>query len=261
MEALIRLSIFLVILAIMIAWELYSPRRSLRYSRWLRWPINISLSVLGMVLVRFTVGGIAYLAAISAAELELGLLNQIDLPFWLTMTFSLILMDVAIYGQHVASHKWKWLWRLHKIHHTDLDFDVTTAVRFHPIEILISMIYKVFVIYIIGAPAIAVIAFEVILSGSALFNHSNILIPLKIDKWLRTLIVTPDMHRIHHSVIQKETDSNYGFALSVWDRLFANYTEQPQDGHQQMTIGLQDYRYSDDVSIRQLLVMPFKSAS
>lgn len=258
MEAVIRLSAFLGILLIMLIWEFYSPRRPLRYSRWLRWPVNISLSVLSIVLVRFTVGAMAFLAAVSAQEMNWGLLNLIDLPYWLSMLLGLVLLDLAIYGQHVASHHWKWLWRLHKIHHTDLDFDVTTAVRFHPFEILISMVYKVLLIYIIGIEPMVIIVFEVILSGSALFNHSNVYIPVKVDKWLRKLIVTPDMHRIHHSAIQKETDSNYGFALSIWDRLFGNYTDEPKYGQTGMMVGLTQYRYSHDVSIKQLLLMPFK---
>jgi sterol desaturase/sphingolipid hydroxylase (fatty acid hydroxylase superfamily) len=200
----------------------------------------------------------AFLAAVSAQEMNWGLLNLIDLPYWLSMLLGLVLLDLAIYGQHVVSHHWKWLWSLHKIHHTDLDFDVTTAVRFHPFEILISMVYKVLLIYIIGLEPMVIIVFEVILSGSALFNHSNVYIPVKVDKWLRKLIVTPDMHRIHHSAIQKETDSNYGFALSIWDRLFGNYTDEPKYGQTGMMVGLTQYRYSHDVSIKQLLLMPFK---
>jgi sterol desaturase/sphingolipid hydroxylase (fatty acid hydroxylase superfamily) len=259
LEAIIRLSVFVGFLAVMILWEIYAPRRQLLYSRWQRWRINFSLSVLGMLLVRFTIGAAAYVAAITAENDNIGLLNQFILPEWLSIAMSLLLLDLAIYGQHVASHKWKWLWRLHKVHHTDLDFDVSTAVRFHPIEIIISMIYKVFIIYIIGISAVAVITFEVILSSTALFTHSNISIPEKWDARIRKLFVTPDMHRIHHSVIPKETDSNYGFSISVWDRVFGTYTKDPRDGHQAMKIGLADYRHSYDVGLKQLLTIPFKS--
>ncbi len=259
MEAIIRLSAFVGFLAVMILWEIFAPRRQLLYSRWQRWYINFSLSVLGMLLVRFTIGAAAYMAAVTAENNNIGLLNQFFLPNWLSIAISLILLDLAIYGQHVASHKWKWLWRLHKVHHTDLDFDVSTAVRFHPVEIIISMIYKVFIIYILGVDAVAVIAFEVILSSTALFNHSNIFLPEKWDTGLRKLIVTPDMHRIHHSVIPVETDSNYGFSLSIWDRLFGTYTKDPKEGQLAMTVGLAEYRHSDDVSLKSLLSIPFKS--
>ena len=259
MEAIIRLSAFIGFLVVIVLWEIYAPRRQLLYSRWKRWSVNFSLSVLSMLLVRFTIGAAAYVAAITAADNNIGMLNQFALPHWLSIGISLLLLDLAIYGQHVASHQWKWLWRLHKVHHTDLDFDVTTAIRFHPIEIIISMIYKVSIIYIIGTNAVAVIAFEVILSSTALFNHGNVLLPKKWDSKIRKLIVTPDMHRIHHSVIRTETDSNYGFSLSVWDRLFGTYTKEPKDGHEAMTIGLGDYRHDYDVGLKQLLTMPFRS--
>ncbi len=258
MEGIGRLSIFIVILLLMIAWEILSPRRKLIYTRWRRWSENIGISVLNMVIMRFTIAGAALFAASSAQEHGWGLLNSIELPIWLVFILSIVLLDLAIYGQHRASHHFALLWRLHKVHHTDLEFDVTTAIRFHPIEILLSMIYKVICIYIIGVQPIAVIAFEVILSSCALFNHSNIYIPKKIDTLLRLFIVTPDMHRIHHSVIQSETDSNYGFSISVWDRLFASYTEQPRNGHQDMAIGLTHYRVPKELSLQRLLILPFK---
>lgn len=258
MEAIIRLSAFVGILCLMILWEYTAPRRALRYRRLQRWPINFALSIVGMLLVRFTVGGIAYVAALSAMDNQIGLLNQFSMPVWLFVFVTLLLLDLAIYGQHIASHRWQWLWRFHKVHHSDLDFDVTTGIRFHPIEIIISMSYKVFIIYIIGCHPAAVVAFEVILSATALFNHSNIFMPLKIDRWLRLGLVTPDMHRVHHSSIQSETDSNFGFSISVWDRLFGTYIAQPQLGHDKMVIGLTQYRYSPDVGIKQLLLMPFK---
>lgn len=261
MEGLIRLSVFVGVFAILIAWEIYAPRRQLLYSRWQRWATNLSLSALNILILRLSVGGAAYLAATSASSHGWGLLNLIDLPIWLTVVLTIVLLDLAIYAQHIASHKWRWLWRLHKIHHTDLDFDVTTAIRFHPIEIIISMIYKVILIYIIGANPTAVIAFEIILSSCALFTHSNIKIPLTIDKKVRLLLITPDMHRVHHSVIKTETDSNYGFSTSIWDRLFSTYTDQPKYGHEKMTIGLTQYQYKGDVQFRSLLMMPFQPQS
>lgn len=257
MEGIVRLSAFLGVFLIMVIWEIYAPRRHLADSRWQRWTSNISLSILNMIIIRFTIGAAAFLAAVSAFDHGWGLLNIIELPLWLTVMLTLVLLDLAIYGQHLASHKWKWLWRLHKVHHTDQEFDVTTAVRFHPIEIFISMCYKIILIYFIGANPIAVIGFEVILSSCALFNHSNIRIPLPIDKLVRLILVTPDMHRIHHSVIKSETDSNYGFSISIWDRIFDTYTDQPRDGHDNMEIGLTEYRNKKDVQLQRLLLMPF----
>jgi len=258
LEALIRLSAFIAILVLMMSWEYIAPRRQLRFPRMQRWPTNFALSILGMLLIRFTVGGIAYLAALSAMESEFGLLNQFMLPSWLSILLTLLILDLAIYGQHIVSHRWPWLWRLHKVHHTDLEFDVSTGIRFHPIEILLSMGYKVIVIYFLGANPVAVIAFEVILSSTALFNHGNVFIPLKIDWWLRLVIVTPDMHRVHHSTIPRETDSNFGFSISIWDRLFGTYIAQPSLGHEKIEIGLTSYRYRSDVGIKNLLTMPFK---
>lgn len=258
MDTVIRLGFFLVMLLVIIVWECYAPRRSLRYSRWQRWPINLSLSVITTLLLRFSVGGIAYFSAVLFAEMEYGLLNLWVLPTWLSVAIALILFDLAVFGQHLLMHRWPVLWRLHKVHHTDLDFDVTTAVRFHPIEIILSLLYKVLVIALLGAPALAVLIFEVILSTSALFNHGNIQIPVIWDRRLRWLLVTPDMHRIHHSSMQSETDSNFGFSISIWDRLFGTYTTDPELGHQKMIIGLEGYRYSPDVSLLSLLWMPFK---
>ncbi len=258
MEALIRLSAFVGVLLLMMIWEYALPRRTLGYQRIQRWPINFTLSILGMLLIRFTVGGVAYLSAMSATTEQVGLLNQFPLPTWLSIMLTLLALDLAIYGQHIASHRWKWLWRFHKVHHTDLDFDVTTGIRFHPLEIVISMCYKVVAIYIIGASPVAVIAFEVILSTTALFNHGNVFIPIKVDRWLRLGIVTPDMHRVHHSTTQRETDSNFGFSISIWDRLFATYIDQPALGHDKMVIGLAQYQYTPEVGIKQLLMMPFR---
>jgi len=165
---------------------------------------------------------------------------------------------LALFGQHLAMHRWPLLWRLHKVHHTDLDFDVTTAVRFHPVEIILSLVYKVIIISLLGPPALAVLIFELILSTSALFNHGNIMIPVRWDKRLRWLLVTPDMHRIHHSSTQTETDSNFGFSISIWDRLFGTYIGEPALGQKGMKIGLSQFRYSSAVTLKKLLLMPFK---
>jgi len=242
----------------MIAWELISPRRQLKQPRLKRWLANLGLSVLSTLLLRFTIATAAILAATYATAQGLGLLNLINLPSWLAFILGIVLLDLAIYGQHRASHQWSWLWRLHKIHHTDLELDVSSAIRFHPVEILLSMCYKSICILIIGVNPVTVIIFEIILSSCALFNHSNVKLPLAADRILRLVLVTPDMHRVHHSVIQTETDSNYGFSISVWDRLFASYIDQPKQGHDKMTIGLAQYQKVDDVALSRLLLMPFK---
>ena len=258
MDTLIRLGVFVGMLILMMLWEATAPRRQLRYPRWQRWPINIGLSAITAVLLRFSIGGIAYFSAILASEMQFGLLNMLVLPNWLSLIVALILFDLAVFGQHLAMHRWPLLWRLHKVHHTDLDFDVTTAVRFHPVEIVLSLIYKVIIISLLGAPALAVLIFELILSTSALFNHGNIMIPVQWDKRLRWLLVTPDMHRIHHSTTQTETDSNFGFSISIWDRLFGTYTDEPALGQSGMKIGLSQFRYSPAVTLKKLLLMPFK---
>jgi sterol desaturase/sphingolipid hydroxylase (fatty acid hydroxylase superfamily) len=254
-----RLGVFVAVLILMMIWESYAPRRQLRYSRWQRWPINIGMSAITAILLRFSIGGVAYFSALLAVEMQFGLLNMMTLPSWLSIALALILFDLAVYGQHLLLHRWPLLWRLHKVHHTDLDFDVTTAVRFHPVEIILSLIYKVVVISLLGAPPLAVLIFELVLSTSALFNHSNIAIPIAWDRRLRWLFVTPDMHRIHHSTQQGETDSNFGFSISLWDRLFKTYTIDPALGHRGMNIGLSEYRYSPKVTLKKLLLMPFKS--
>ncbi|MGZ8225748.1 MAG: sterol desaturase family protein [Methylococcaceae bacterium] len=259
METVIRLSAALSILFIMIAWEYFRPRRAQRISRKQRWPVNLGLAALNMAILRFSVGGIAYLSAITAAEHSFGLLNQFAGPPWLSIGATLLLLDLAIYAQHIVMHKWPLLWRLHQVHHTDLEFDATTAVRFHPLEILLSMLYKVLCVYLIGANPIAVIAFEIILNGAATFNHSNINIPETLDKKLRWLIITPDMHRIHHSTVQTETDSNYGFSISCWDRLCKTYVAEPSQPQTVMAIGLNPFRKQVELGFRQLLLLPFKT--
>lgn len=246
------------IFCLMIAWETVSPRRKQLISRRQRWPVNLGLAAFNMAMMRLTAGSVAYLSAVDALERSYGLLNQVMTPEWLSMIVTLLVLDVAIYGQHIVLHKWPVLWRLHQVHHTDLEFDATTAVRFHPVEIMISMVYKVVCIYLIGAHPMAVVAFEIILNGAATFNHSNINIPKAIDKKLRWLIITPDMHRIHHSTIPNETNSNYGFSISCWDKLFKTYTEEPKLTQTTMEIGLSSFREATELGFVQLLLLPFK---
>ena len=259
METVIRLSAALAIFFLMIAWEYLSPRRTQPSNRKQRWPVNLGLALLNMAVMRVTVGGIAYLSAVNAATQGFGLLNWLDAPVWLTTTITLLGLDFAIYCQHIVAHKWPLLWRFHQVHHTDIAFDATTAVRFHPVEIMISMAYKVLCIYLLGADPVAVIAFEIILNGAATFNHSNIAIAPNIDKKLRWLIITPDMHRIHHSTIPVETDSNYGFSIACWDRWCGTYRAEPKTDHARMDIGLTPYREQSELGFLTLLLMPFQA--
>ena len=186
-----------------------------------------------------------------------GFFNAAGAPAWLAFAASVVLLDLAIWAQHVVMHRAPWLWRLHRVHHSDIDFDATTAIRFHPFEIILSMFYKMVVVVILGAPAAAVICFEILLSGGALFTHGNVRLPLAFDRMLRWVVVTPDMHRVHHSVRRPETDSNYGFSLSLWDRLFGTYRDQPADGHEGMAIGLDEFRAPRDRHLDRLLLQPF----
>lgn len=259
METVIRFTAAMGIFLIMISWERLRPKRTLQLGRMQRWPINLGLAAFNMVLMRVTLGSFAYLAAIHAEANGWGLLNLTVVPQWLAVAVSLLWLDFAIYGQHILMHKWPLLWRLHQIHHTDLEFDATTAVRFHPLEIVLSMFYKVMCILLVGAEPVSVIAFEIILNGTATFNHSNVDIRPALDRKLRRLIITPDMHRIHHSARRVETDSNYGFSISLWDRLCGTYTAEPKEPQTRMTIGLPAYRKPEELSFLRLLRLPFKT--
>lgn len=258
MDAL-RLASALGIFLIMILWEFIKPRRKQHISRNQRWPINLGLALINMVFMRLAVGSIAYLSAVTALNNSWGILNLVSLPTWLVFVISLLILDLAVYGQHVFTHKFEPLWKLHQIHHTDLEFDASTAVRFHPLEIIISMAYKVVCIYLLGADPVAVIAFEIILNTTATFNHSNVDIPKKIDQFLQWIVVTPDMHRIHHSTVKSETDSNYGFSISVWDRLFKTYVADPEKTPITLELGLPQYRKQEDLGLINLLLLPFRS--
>lgn len=260
MDAL-RLAFALGIFVFMLVWEFLSPKRKQHTSCKKRWPTNLELGCFNMVFMNFTIANIAYASAVNAVNQSWGILNQITLSGLWTGIFSLLFLDLAIYCQHIFMHKNKVLWRLHKIHHTDIELDVSTAIRFHPVEILISMLYKVVCIYMLGASPIAVVVFEITLNGVTMFNHSNINIPERMDRFLRWVVVTPDMHRIHHSIIRCETDSNYGFFISFWDRLFKTYVAEPNKTQASLEIGLPDYRKPASLNFIRLLVLPFQAVS
>ena len=257
-EPAIRLSCFLGIFVAVILWEFAAPRRKLSQPRWLRWYSNIGIVVLNTVAVRLLVPLVPVALAVTVEARGWGVLNLIDLPFWLTVVLSVVVLDFVIYLQHVMFHAVPALWRLHRMHHADLDFDVTTGARFHPVEIILSILLKFAAIAVIGPPAVAVVIFEVLLNGTSMFNHGNVRLPLALDRVLRWFVVTPDMHRVHHSEIPAETNSNFGFSLPYWDRLFGTYRDQPSLGHEGMTIGLDTFREAGDLHLHKMLVQPFK---
>lgn len=258
-ETAIRLGFFIGIFGLMALWEILAPRRAWKAGRGQRWPSNIAIVIVDSLVVRLLFPIVAVGAATWAETQGYGLMNVLELPLVIAIILCVIIMDGVIYGQHVVFHKVPVLWRLHRMHHADTGFDVTTALRFHPIEIVISMGIKIAVVVAIGAPALAVVIFEVLLNGSAMFNHGNVKLPNALDRALRLVIVTPDMHRVHHSAKQPETDSNYGFCLSVWDRLFGSYREQPEGGQDGFTIGLEYFRKPEQLRLDQLLIQPFKT--
>lgn len=256
-EPLIRLSAFLGIFSAMALWETASPRRRRDIPRLLRWSGNLGLVAINTALLRVAFPILAVGAALLAVEQGWGLFNLIEIPTWLAILISVALLDFAVYAQHVMFHFVPWFWRLHRLHHADLEFDVTTALRFHPLEIMLSMVIKLAVVVLLGAPAVAVLVFEVLLNATAMFNHANLRLPQSVDRGLRLFIVTPDMHRVHHSVRREETNSNYGFNLSVWDRFFGTYRAQPRDGHEAMTVGIEQFRTPRDLWLDRMLVQPF----
>ncbi len=256
-ESLVRLGAFIGILLAMAAWETASPKRKPRVSRLQRWSSNLSLVALNTILVRLLMPAGAVGAAIFAETRGWGLLNILALPEWTAVIPAVVLLDLAIYAQHVIFHAIPMLWRLHMVHHADPDIDVTTGLRFHPVEIMLSMLIKMAVIILLGAPILAVIIFEVLLNATAMFNHGNVRLPSGLDAILRLFVVTPDMHRVHHSVVVSETNSNYGFNLPWWDRLFGTYCAQPQAGHMEMTIGLSQYQHARRQSLAWMLSLPF----
>lgn len=258
-EPTIRLAAFLGVLVAMALWEVAAPRRRREIPRVIRWTNNLALVVLDTAILRLTFPIIAVGLAVMAEERGWGLFNNIDVPVWLAIVISMLLLDLAIYLQHVMFHAVPGLWRLHRMHHADLDFDATTGLRFHPVEILISMGIKLAVVAALGPPAVAVLLFEVILNATALFNHANIDLPRPVDRVLRLFVVTPDMHRVHHSIDPRETNSNYGFNLPWWDRLFGTYRAQPRAGHELMTIGVHGHRDPREVArLPGMLMLPFR---
>lgn len=260
-EPTIRLSFFFGILIVMAAWEVAAPRRRREIPRLLRWTNNLGIVVVDTILVRLTFPIAAVGLAILAAEHQWGLFNALDAPVWLVFIISVIALDLAIYLQHVMFHAVPALWRLHRMHHADLEFDVTTGLRFHPIEVLLSMGLKLVVVAAIGPPATAVLVFEVILNGTAMFNHSNIRIPSAVDHVLRWIVVTPDMHRVHHSIHPIETNSNFGSNLPWWDRLLGTYRAQPREGHENMTIGIEQFRTRRDLWLDRMLIQPMRGTA
>lgn len=257
-EPTLRISAFLGILVAMALWEVAAPRRRRAFPRVIRWTNNIALVVLDTVIIRLTFPILAVGLAVMAEERGWGLFNVIDAPAWIAMLASMMLLDLAIYLQHVLFHAVPGLWRLHRMHHADLDFDATTGLRFHPLEIMISMGIKLAVVAALGPPAVAVLLFEVILNATALFNHANIDLPRWLDRWLRLIVVTPDMHRVHHSVDPRETNSNFGFNLPWWDRLLGTYVPQPAKGHVGMEIGIEQFRTRRDLWLDRMVLQPLR---
>lgn len=245
----------------MVLWEILAPRRVRSAGRLVRWPNNIAIVVLDTLLVRFLFPAAALGVAAIAGDREWGILNILSIPYEVAVISSVILLDLAIYAQHVLFHHVPVFWRVHRMHHADTDIDVTTGLRFHPIEIVLSMLIKFAVIIVLGAPVVAVLIFEIVLNATSMFNHSNVMIPQLWDRVLRCLVVTPDMHRVHHSIIMQETNSNFGFNLPWWDRLFRTYRAQPRMGHDGMTIGLEIFRDQRELRLDRMLSQPFRSES
>ncbi|MES9968738.1 MAG: sterol desaturase family protein [Candidatus Thiodiazotropha sp.] len=238
----IRLTAFFAVFAIMALWEIATPCRELRYPRAKRWLGNIGIVILNSLVLRLLFPAAAVGMAAFTTQAGWGLLNAIEIPFWLSVFIAVLVMDMVIYLQHVMVHAVPMLWRLHRVHHADPDYDLTTGARFHPIEIILSMLIKIATIAALGPPVVAVVIFEVLLNGMAMFNHANIKLPANLDRILRWIIVTPDMHRVHHSVEPNETNSNFGFNLSLWDRMMGTYCQQPRLGQQGMDIGISSLR-------------------
>jgi sterol desaturase/sphingolipid hydroxylase (fatty acid hydroxylase superfamily) len=256
-EPAIRLTFFLGLLIAMAAWEAVAPRRRRLVSRWTRWPSNLGLVALNTVVLRAAFPVAAVGLAALGEQRGWGLINNVTFSGWARIVLAVLLLDLAIYLQHVMFHAVPALWRLHRMHHADLDFDVTTGARFHPIEILLSMGLKLAVVVALGAPPVGVLIFEVLLNATAMFNHGNVGLPEPLDRILRWIVVTPDMHRVHHSVVPNETNSNFGFNLPWWDRLLGTYRAQPAAGHEDMTIGLDTFRDPAQLRLDRMLVQPF----
>ena len=258
-EPLLRAAAFLAVFAAVALWERRAPRRRPRWGWRARWTANLGIAALGTLLVRLVFPAAALGAAAFASKQGWGIFQQLDGPVALAFVVSVIVLDLAVYLQHVVFHTVPVLWRLHLVHHADMDFDATTGLRFHPLEILLSMLWKAGVVLLLGAPAAAVLAFEILLNATAVFNHGNARVPLGLDRLLRWVVVTPDMHRVHHSVVRGETNSNFGFNLPWWDRLLGTYRAQPAAGHEDMTIGVEQLQSGPPAGLGQLLAMPWRA--
>jgi len=260
-EPAIRLGAFIAVFIAMALWEMAAPRRRQTYSRFMRWPSNLAVVALNTAMVRSVLPNAAVGVALMVENRAWGLLNNLPIAPWVAVLASVVLLDLAIYLQHVMFHAVPALWRVHRMHHTDLDFDVSTGVRFHPIEIVLSMLLKVGVVAALGAPALGVLIFELLLNATSMFNHANIRLPIRLDRYLRWLVVTPDMHRVHHSIVVGETNSNFGFNLPWWDRLLGTYRDQPAAGHDGMTIGIEQFRQARELWLDRMLLQPFRRSA
>jgi sterol desaturase/sphingolipid hydroxylase (fatty acid hydroxylase superfamily) len=258
-EIAIRVAAFAGVFAAMALWEVLAPRRQWAVGRLPRWPSNLGIVVVDAVVVRLLIPTAAVGVALIAADKGFGVFRWLGWPGWLAGLLGLLGLDLVIYGQHVVFHKVPWLWRLHRMHHADLDIDVTTGLRFHPVEILLSMLIKIAVVALAGIPAPAVVVFEVVLNATSMFNHSNAAMPAWLDRVVRLFVVTPDMHRVHHSAVRAETDSNFGFNVPWWDRLFGTYRAAPAAGHDGITIGLPIFRDRRELRLDRLLTQPFRA--
>jgi len=257
LDLIIRISAFIGIFAIMAVWEMLAPRRQLYTAKAKRWVINLAMVGFNTLFTRALLASGAFGAAVLAGQGEVGLFHQLELPWWVKLNLAVIMLDMVVYFQHVLMHAVPILWRLHMVHHSDVDFDVTTGVRFHPLEIAFSMFIKIGAVILIGASPAAVLVFEVLMNATSMFNHSNVRIPKPLDRMLRWIVVTPDMHRIHHSVIPRETNRNFGFNLPWWDRVLGTYLSEPNKGHEGMTIGLEQYRDPTQLTWLSLIALPF----
>jgi len=260
-EPTIRLGAFAGVLALLVGWEALAPRRRLTLCRRRRWPGNFGIVIVDTLVVRVLFPTAAVGLALLADARGWGVLNQVAMPQWAAILVAIVLLDLVIYTQHVLFHAVPLLWRLHRMHHADLDIDVTTGIRFHPVEILVSMLIKLAAVAALGAPALSVMVFEIVLNATSMFNHSNVRLPAGADRRLRRILVTPDMHRVHHSIVARETHSNFGFNLPWWDRLFGTYRAQPAAGHEAMTIGLPDFRDPAELRLDRMLSQPLRHDS
>lgn len=257
-EPLVRLGAFSGVFILMALWELLAPRRPQAIGRRTRWPNNLGVVILDTLVVRVLFPAGAVGIAMLAQAKGWGLLNLLQQPGWIAVPLSVLVLDLAIYAQHVAFHSVPVLWRLHRMHHADLEFDVTTGLRFHPAEIVLSMLIKAAVVIALGAPPIAVLLFEVLLNATSMFSHGNVRLPGAMDRVLRWIVVTPEMHRVHHSILRRETNSNFGFNLPWWDRLFGTYRAQPEAGHERMTIGISHFRDPRELRLDRMLLQPLR---